>query len=553
MKNRIKLQLLIVLAMLLVFAGCGKAKESDGVVNDKADEKENVSVKDDELDSSKDSSDDEGRGDLIDNPPIKYEKLSSDNTIGVLTGTVYANEYSEDDYSLLLACHYPVIGLDAASTEKYPELAKALDDFSDETEGSITEGNAELIESAKADKKDNPEFFNGYTNTSELIVHRADNDVLSFTVISNSFTGGAHGSYGTLGYNYDVKTGKKLLVSDIFSDMTEFQNKVEEKLYENYESEAFFENGIKDYFDSADEENITFSLGYEGMTVIFNPYEIGPYASGEFMVNITYDEIKDMGGADYSSKLNAYAEQLSVFKDYTIDGEHLVVVPSFFYDEETGEMSDYLESLDIEWGTKNLKDEVYGFSTDLNLIHNSDGKRYLYVSLTQESDHCQTNVYELGDDIKKVDSFSGYLHGYMTNRNNVLMSSIISDPECFDLEVRTDILGTQGVFRSYKVGDDGMPVPIEDLYHYTEPNKIVTNEIIEAVAIDTETYEEGEKATISAGTSLTPFATDNETFVDVIIDDEQTLMRIKVDISDYPQKVNGEDVEKLFSGIVFAS
>ena len=62
--------------------------------------------------------------------------------------------------------------------------------------------------------------------------------------------------------------------------------------------------------------------------------------------------------------------------------------------------------------------------------------------------------------------------------------------------------------------------------------------------------EQGEE-TVEAGEHFLPIRTDNSSFVDRRLDDGR-LVRLKITKTDYPVQIDGENVDDLFEGLVYA-
>lgn len=116
--------------------------------------------------------------------------------------------------------------------------------------------------------------------------------LVSIAVITEIFSGGAHG-YKTLTFlNLDPVTGKELSKNDIFEE--DFLPYVEQRFRqeqnipedENINSTGFwFEN---ETFNLP--ENIGFSE--EKVILVYNSYEIAPYASGDIVLEIPIEEVR---------------------------------------------------------------------------------------------------------------------------------------------------------------------------------------------------------------------------------------------------------------------
>lgn len=110
----------------------------------------------------------------------------------------------------------------------------------------------------------------------------------------SEYTGGAHGNYFELLYNFDLNKLELITLKDMLgADKTkEFLN-IAEKYFRDQEGldaqvpldkDYFFENGI---FALAD----NFALSKDALVFKYNPYEIKPYAEGVTTLRVPYDEI----------------------------------------------------------------------------------------------------------------------------------------------------------------------------------------------------------------------------------------------------------------------
>lgn len=121
--------------------------------------------------------------------------------------------------------------------------------------------------------------------------------IISLENLYSSYTGGAHGMYGTSYYNYDVAKHRVLTLQDLFSDenLAKLTARAESifRKNENLSPQAilkdvyFFENG-----QFALTKN--FQIRENDLLFFYNPYEIKPYAAGTTRLDIPYSVIKDL-------------------------------------------------------------------------------------------------------------------------------------------------------------------------------------------------------------------------------------------------------------------
>ena len=110
----------------------------------------------------------------------------------------------------------------------------------------------------------------------------------SYCMSSTDYTGGAHGMYGESYTVFDMKTGEVVKEQDLFIDDYEEDLAVliGESLYDDLDEETW---------DAIYEEpapNGNFFVDETGVTWVYNPYEIAPYAMGAIPVTVTWDNLK---------------------------------------------------------------------------------------------------------------------------------------------------------------------------------------------------------------------------------------------------------------------
>lgn len=126
-------------------------------------------------------------------------------------------------------------------------------------------------------------------NTSEFICIETS----QFT-----YTGGAHGIYGTSYENYDRNTGELIQLTDLFVPNFEKQLiTMGEKYFRESMAISATESFDKtDYTFPNDQFYLpqNFGLTKEGITFLYSIYEIAPYAKGEQEFTIPYSELKGL-------------------------------------------------------------------------------------------------------------------------------------------------------------------------------------------------------------------------------------------------------------------
>lgn len=167
---------------------------------------------------------------------------------------------------------------------------------------SDSEENAEWAKSDYEDSKadENGGWFpdSGYSESLTAAVTRMDDAVLSLEMTYYSYMGGAHGNYGSVGKNYDIRTGELISLDDLSEDYAAFHATALDYIVNQAESPAYkdrlFEPS-KDDLDSALFEGGAWIFTQSGLSFMSDPYVLGPYASGEIYFRIPYEKAYDIG------------------------------------------------------------------------------------------------------------------------------------------------------------------------------------------------------------------------------------------------------------------
>lgn len=134
-----------------------------------------------------------------------------------------------------------------------------------------------------------------WKDTKNLIIRSNGSGLLSYTVASSQFSGGAHG--GTIFRNavINLKTGDKLSEDDLFTETA--LPLINDILLKKLESQ----NNVKTpeeleqigYFDVAQiGQYKNFYLTQDGLVYTFNEYEIGAYALGTIEVKLSFQDLE---------------------------------------------------------------------------------------------------------------------------------------------------------------------------------------------------------------------------------------------------------------------
>lgn len=146
----------------------------------------------------------------------------------------------------------------------------------------------------KKDERPVGAWFSYYEMSSDKIEYN-QNDILSYTIKFENYTGGAHGSHSYNNHVINLKNGNVLTEEDIFVE--NYQDQLAQIIIDKIAALHKVENP-KDLenigFFSVEEifPNGNFLVDGKGITYTFNEYEIAAYVVGATNVFLPYEEIR---------------------------------------------------------------------------------------------------------------------------------------------------------------------------------------------------------------------------------------------------------------------
>lgn len=239
---------------------------------------------------------------------------NTENTFPVLDVEIgtYKRVYpSESDQIFSASCE--TIAIQDAGYEK---LNTSLKDYNiiaqDRTDYFFEETSRGFMETELSDFE---KAMLPYSLESFISISRKDTNVLSFISTESDWLGGAHPTSFQNGHNYDAQTGERLDIRSVAADYDRLYEKVVTELEKAEEDGAFFDEWKETVEDTFKQTKVGYEVNYlmtpQGITIIFNPYEIAPYASGPQFIDISYkDDPELLNGKYFPDELEAaYQDQ----------------------------------------------------------------------------------------------------------------------------------------------------------------------------------------------------------------------------------------------------
>ena len=558
----------LVLTIALLAAACGnKAKENANALSQNEQQTEAAWQESEQQETEKQNAEKENAADSgeeqDENAPLGIYKTELSNSHFEMLNDNYYSLYATNQYFLA----------DEKTSLRYPELADALMQLKEQKEHNFDMATESLLDSQQfmIETESYPIDLTDYT---ECRVLRADNVLFSFIETNENYYGGAHGMYSVAGYAFDVETGKNLSFTDIVVDETKIRDLIAEKLDEEY-GDIFFDD-IHTLIDQYDFNSLCWSISYFDVTLYFNPYDLGPYASGSQQVAFPFSEYADLFDEKYLSVPEQFVTQLSEYEQFCMD------VNGDGKNEDIGLSSKYLEddclSVLISVDGKETDSDSWSYRIDTYLIK-VQNKVYLYLFEHHENDYVTLKVYDFAkEDFVENDDANLYIpeKSNFEERDNISFcestSPVFSNPGKVRMASRLETLSTYQGTKEYHVNESGMLVTDDDYYDVEVSFLIKTLEDIPCQIVSGEEMNTSESGTIPAGTFVKIIsATEDKVFVVEAIgyapdenndmygfyEDDNTkynteeIFCIQLD-EEFGNTLNGRDVWELFDGLMYA-
>ena len=558
----------LVLTIALLAAACGnKVEENANALSQNEQQTEAAWQESEQQETEKQNAEKENAADSgeeqDENAPLGIYKTELSNSHFEMLNDNYYSLYATNQYFLA----------DEKTTLRYPELADALMQLKEQKEHNFDMATESLLDSQQfmIETESYPIDLTDYT---ECRVLRADNVLFSFIETNENYYGGAHGMYSVAGYAFDVETGKNLSFTDIVVDETKIRDLIAEKLDEEY-GDIFFDD-IHTLIDQYDFNSLCWSISYFDVTLYFNPYDLGPYASGSQQVAFPFSEYADLFDEKYLSVPEQFVTQLSEYEQFCMD------VNGDGKNEDIGLSSKYLEddclSVLISVDGKETDSDSWSYRIDTYLIK-VQNKVYLYLFEHHENDYVTLKVYDFAkEDFVENDNANLYIpeKSNFEERDNISFcestSPVFSNPGKVRMASRLETLSTYQGTKEYHVNESGMLVTDDDYYDVEVSFLIKTLEDIPCQIVSGEEMNTSESGTIPAGTFVKIIsATEDKVFVVEAIgyapdenndmygfyEDDNTqynteeIFCIQLD-EEFGNTLNGRDVWELFDGLMYA-
>jgi hypothetical protein len=115
--------------------------------------------------------------------------------------------------------------------------------------------------------------------------------LVSISIVSEIFTGGAHGYGSTSFFNFNPETGETFEHQDIFTEkFKDFAERTFRERYDIPEDQPINSTGFW-FEDDAFHLPINIGIAKENVILIYNSYEVASYAEGDFRLEFSLEEL----------------------------------------------------------------------------------------------------------------------------------------------------------------------------------------------------------------------------------------------------------------------
>ncbi len=526
--------------------GSGASDKTQEEVTD-----QNTEVADQDTENT-DTVDPEPIQDITESQPEEMEESSNANVIFTNSGQPYLdhcwinkervwNSKFDDSYNkFLVNSRYEKIRLSDEAEKIYPELARELmvaNDLIATEQENLYISDCNTADSMTDEEIDNALMYQKSVlgKENEMFIRRVDGDVLSFMSTTYAVESIEIAQRTYRAFNYEVKTGNKIELSDVVKDMNKFYELLTEKavdviaipefgMHKEDIDIASLQISIKEALDT---EQGCWTLDPNGITLYFNTGVIA-YPARE--VNILFAE--DTTGEIFNDKYAepdtwvVYVESYQPYYYVSPDGaSHMV--EAGWYDTEDADgywgSSIYLnyDGLSSGFTKGEASDEVFA------LVRKGD--KYWFYNFYDEYVYPAFDIYTIdsrGIEILQEVGLGQAAFSENSQELGYYPLPVVTDATNITLSVRTDLLSTCRSNCHFMMDDAGVLSQYEDVlefrkeYQYT----VTTNYDMKNVPeVSDEGLLTGVMTDVDKGEALTMIRTDGKEYVDVVKQNGETV------------------------------
>ncbi len=184
--------------------------------------------------------------------------------------------------------------LASVAKEPFNEVLAAFHSFADEMDEEVRAETSKALTTGAALPE--PNLSDAWYANTIYSVFRPSNRYVSVLFNHHEYTGGAHGNSTYLALTFDVTTGARLALGDVFADEQAALALLVPRIADGVQAQKDADAAPVDRDPAAvDADMNRIVLVPEGARVYYAPYEMGSYAEGEFIVELGKEELIKKG------------------------------------------------------------------------------------------------------------------------------------------------------------------------------------------------------------------------------------------------------------------
>lgn len=377
---------------------------------------------------------------------------------GIVNKPIVLDGHGDPDKEGMCYLVYYDTSLEPSYGLKYPELDASLHAETQKNEVLYSQTFDYMCSLAAQDEDRNRKGFL-YQLVKTPYIIRSDEYVLSVLTYSYDITVEASLYYSFASGNYDVSAGELIALHEIVKDQAYFRSALKENL-ENLYPDARF-RGLDQYFADLETggdpalDSLCWQLGYDGVTVIFNPYELAPYSEGAFVVTLPFSRYSGVFSSEYQMVPESYIIPLKEDMAKMYDISHDDIPDAITIDDITiGEAGDS-SCLNVVINEKTYTEDIPNRGCDAYMINYRHEKTFLYVYVINENNRIELITYDISEcKLKNRNRMEAGRHEIYRDGQYQGVEAF-TNPNEFILNLGDDKQGT------YQVGPDSKPREVE--------------------------------------------------------------------------------------------
>jgi uncharacterized protein len=144
-----------------------------------------------------------------------------------------------------------------------------------------------------------PDIEQIWTYQQSFVLHRPAPHAICVELTFYAYTGGAHGNGGTSGTLVDMRTGRVVPPASVFFAGDEWLRTVTDIVVADLRKQFVERPGFDDALEPKTMAKLLAQPAHylfqaDKLEILFNPYDIGPYAAGPYSVEIPYAKLRPL-------------------------------------------------------------------------------------------------------------------------------------------------------------------------------------------------------------------------------------------------------------------